>query len=701
MNSNESATNALQLNQQAQFLKGVGPLRAELLEKLGLRTAADLLFFFPSRYEDFTSQASINSLQVDQTAQVVGLVDDIDQTKKDRQHILYVLLKQGEGSGIEGSGFLRGIWFNQEYMLSKFRFGQTVKFKGKVTERGGRLQMNHPEVTWIDDQDAIDDQGMHPVYRLTDGIKQMQMRRIVADVVANYTDLVTEAIPDALREELQLCRIGDAIRWIHAPRNEEQLQSARNRLVFQELLVLQLALSIRRYNIRNRAVAPQLELTAKIRARMMGRLPFELRDSQIAAYEQIAADMGLPYPMNRLLHGEVGSGKTVVAACAMMLAVANGHQAALMAPTEILANQHFRTLSHLLSGSRVNVTLMTGSMGAKQRRETAESISSGEADLVVGTTAVIGAKTSFAKLGLVVIDEQHKFGVRQRALLKQAGFDPHYLVMTATPIPRTITMTLFGDLDVSILESTRAGNTKTYLGSEEQREKWWEFVRKKLNEGRQGYVVAPYVETKKDSAIQSAEDRYEALANGPLEAFRLGVLHGRQSAEEKLDTMRKFANGDLQVLVATGVVEVGIDVPNATVMMIESAERFGLSQLHQLRGRVGRGKHPGFVCAFPTPGRDPEIERLQAFVDVEDGFELARIDLQIRGPGNLLSTKQTGFPPLLIADLVEDEEVLVRTQSVAREIVDNDPNLAQPQHERLRQLVNARYSKVLDLSDVG
>ena len=433
----------------------------------------------------------------------------------------------------------------------------------------------------------------------------------------------------------------------------------------------------------------------------MGRLPFELRDSQIAAYEQIAADMGLPYPMNRLLHGEVGSGKTVVAACAMMLAVANGHQAALMAPTEILANQHFRTLSHLLSGSRVNETLMTGSMGAKQRRETAESISSGEADLVVGTTAVIGAKTSFAKLGLVVIDEQHKFGVRQRALLKQAGFDPHYLVMTATPIPRTITMTLFGDLDVSILESTRAGNTKTYLGSEEQREKWWEFVRKKLNEGRQGYVVAPYVETKKDSAIQSAEDRYEALANGPLEAFRLGVLHGRQSAEEKLDTMRKFANGDLQVLVATGVVEVGIDVPNATVMMIESAERFGLSQLHQLRGRVGRGKHPGFVCAFPTPGRDPEIERLQAFVDVEDGFELARIDLQIRGPGNLLSTKQTGFPPLLIADLVEDEEVLVRTQSVAREIVDNDPNLAQPQHERLRQLVNARYSKVLDLSDVG
>ena len=698
---NDSASNTLKLTQPAQFLKGVGQLRAELLEKLGLRTAADVLFFFPNRYEDFTSQASIDSLQVDQTAQVVGLVDDIDETKKDGQHILYVLIKQGADTGIDGNGYVRGIWFNQEYMLSKFRFGQTVKFQGKVTERGGRLQMSHPQVTWVDDAEAVEEQGMHPVYRLTVGIRQPQMRRIVSDVVANYTDLVAEAIPDSLRADLNLCRIGDAIRWIHAPRDEQQLELARNRLVFQELLVLQLALSMRRYNIRNRGVAPPLELTPKIRARMLGRLPFELRESQLAAYDQIATDMGQTFPMNRLLHGEVGSGKTVVAACSMMLAVANEHQAALMAPTEILANQHYRTLSHLLAGSRVKVALLTGSMGAKQRKEIAESITSGETDLVVGTTAVIGPKTNFAKLGLVVIDEQHKFGVRQRALLKQAGFDPHYLVMTATPIPRTITMTLFGDLDVSILQSTRSGNNKTYLGSDTQRDKWWEFFRKKLSEGRQGYVVAPFVESKQDSAIQSAEDRFEALANGPLEAFRLGLLHGRHSADEKLDTMRQFANGDLQVLVATGVVEVGIDVPNATVMMIESAERFGLSQLHQLRGRVGRGQHPGFVCAFPSPGRDPEIERLQAFVDVEDGFELARIDMQLRGPGNLLSTRQTGFPPLRIADLVEDEDVLVQAQGVAREIIEQDPHLAKPQYDRLRQLVTARYSKVLDLSDVG
>ena len=691
------------LTQPTQFLKGVGPQRAELLEKLGLRTAADLLFFFPTRYEDFTDQVSIADLEVGQAAQVVGVVDDIDETKKDNQHILYVLLKQGQGTDVAGTGYLRGIWFNQDYMLAKFRFGQIVKFCGKVSERGGRLQMMHPQTTWVDDAQKAENQGFHPIYRLTEGISQRQMRRIVESVVEQQANLVAEAIPEELQQQNQLCTIDEAIRQIHAPRNQTELESARRRLVFQELLILQLALSMRRHNIRIRAVAPELEMTPKIRARMLGRLPFELRPSQLTVFDQIADDMGKAYPMNRLLHGEVGSGKTVVAACAMMLAVANSHQAALMAPTEILANQHFQTLSRLLAGSRVRIELVTGSMTAKRRKEVSESIAAGEVDLVIGTTAVIGAKTGFAKLGLVVIDEQHKFGVRQRALLKQAGFDPHYLVMTATPIPRTITMTLFGDLDVSILESGNepGANKKTYLGSEDNREKWWQFFRKKLSEGRQGYVVAPFVDNKNDSAIQSAEDMFEGLTNGPLEAFRLGLLHGRQSAEEKLATMQEFANGDIQVLVATGVVEVGIDVPNATVMTIESAERFGLSQLHQLRGRVGRGQHPGYVCAFPTAGQGSEQERLQAFADVQNGFELAQIDLKLRGPGNLLSTKQTGFPPLRIANLIEDEAILVEAQSVARKVIEQDPNLAQPQHARLRQLVTARYSKVLDLSDVG
>lgn len=691
-----SETGTDQLTQPVQFLKGVGPNRAELLNKIGVRNAADLLFLFPNRYENFTGQSEIAELQVDQIANVIGVVDDIDEQKSDGRHVLYVLLKQP-------SGYLRGIWFNQEYMLSKFRFGQMVQFRGKVAERGGRLQMTHPQVCWIDDLETLPDEHWQPVYPLTEGISQRQMRQIVASVVEQFTDLVIEAIPEEVQSTNHLCDIGKAIRKIHAPKDEEELEQATRRLVFQELLVLQLALSMRRHNVCSRSVAPELEMTPKIKARILGRMPFELRESQRIVLEEIAADMGRPFPMNRLLHGEVGSGKTVVSACAMMLSVAYGYQAALMAPTEILANQHFHTLKKLLSGSRVRIELFTGSLTTKRRREVLAAIEAGNVDLLIGTTAVLSGKVNFAKLGLVVIDEQHKFGVRQRASLKQAGFDPHYLVMSATPIPRTMTMTLFGDLDVSTLRKGTGDVTsvKTYLGSDEKREKWWQFFRKKLNEGRQGYVVAPFVDSKTGSRIQSAEEMFEALSNGPLEAYRLAILHGRQTPDEKRETMNRFASGEVQVLIATGVIEVGIDVPNATVMTIESAERFGLSQLHQLRGRVGRGQHPGFVTAFASAGTPENIERLEAFVQFSDGFEIAQADMRLRGPGNLLSTKQTGFPPLRIADLIRDEAVLVEAQAVARTLIEQDPNLARPEFARLRKLVVSRYGKALDLSDVG
>ena len=337
---------------------------------------------------------------------------------------------------------------------------------------------------------------------------------VSAAVAEQFADVVVEANSRATyRPPFCLCEIGDAIRMIHGPKDEDELQLATRRLVFQELLVLQLALSMRRHNVCSRSIAPELEMTPKIRARILGRLPFELRDSQRNVLEEIASDMGRPIPMNRLLHGEVGSGKTVVSACAMMLAVAHGYQAALMAPTEILANQHFHTLRELLAGSRVRIKLLTGSLPAKERREVLQSLEAAEVDLLIGTTAVLSGKVNFAKLGLVVIDEQHKFGVRQRASLKQAGFDPHYLVMSATPIPRTMTMTLFGDLDVSTLrkETGDAPNVKTYLGDDAKREKWWEFFRKKLNQGRQGYVVAPFVDSKAGSRIQSAEEMFEVF----------------------------------------------------------------------------------------------------------------------------------------------------------------------------------------------
>ena len=682
------------LIQPVQFVRGVGQHRAELLAKLGIRTASDLLFHFPRRYEDFTQQHLISDIELEQVAQVIGVVDDIDEIKKDGRHILYVLLKQNQC-------FLRGIWFNQQYMLQKFRLGQTVQFRGKVFERSGRLQITHPNVTWIDDPEAIELVGLLPVYGLTDGIGQRQMRKMVRSVVDEFGPLLEEAFPDDLQQSTGAFDIKTAIEQIHFPRDHEQLQQSRHRFVFQELLILQLALSMRRFNVRSREIAPALELTPKIKARILNRLPFQLRESQQQAFDEIAADMQRPFPMNRLLHGDVGSGKTVVAACSMMLAIAHQHQSVLMAPTEILAYQHFATLNRLFAGSRVRVALCTGSQIRRERKNLAQRCEAGEVDIIVGTHAVVSADMGFAKLGLEIIDEQHKFGVRQRALLKESGFDPHYLVMTATPIPRTVSMTLFGDLDVSVLVKDSASNVNTYLSNEENRAKWWQFFSKKLREGRQGFVVAPYVDAEDDSPVKSAERMFESLANGPLSDFRLALLHGKQTTEEKQDSMKQFLEGDAQVLVATGVIEVGIDVPNASVMTIESAERFGLSQLHQLRGRVGRGQHPGYVCAFASEQVPLDNERLVAFCNVDDGFELAQIDMQLRGPGNLLSTRQTGFPPLKIADLIRDEEILVQAQAVARQIIEIDSNLGRVEFQRLRKLVISRYGKSLELGDVG
>lgn len=687
-----------QLTQPIQFLKGVGPQRAQLLEKLGLRNAADVLFFFPRAYQDFTELHQITQLESEQLASIVGIVEDIDQTFSGTgKHVLYVMIRQDRQ-------FLRAVWFNQSFLMRKFQIGQRVMLRGKAKLSGGRFQMTHPKITWLEaDQNVEEETQLSPIYRLTDGVNQKQIREIVARTVEQFAGLVQEAFPDELRKQVDVCEIETAIRRIHAPKNQQEVDEARGRLVYQELFILQLALAIRRHRIRTQNVSPSLEMTPKIRSRITGRLPFQLTPSQEQALDKIAHDMGEPHPMNRLLHGEVGSGKTAVAVCAMLLAVAHGNQVTLMAPTEILARQHFQTITEMMLNSRVRMALWTGSLKSAERKKISEQIENGEVDIVVGTQAVVASKLKFHQLGLVVIDEQHKFGVRQRALLKQSGHDPHYLVMTATPIPRTVAMTLFGDLDVSVLERTSGigQQVNTYLGQEANREAWWEFFRKKLREGRQGFIVAPLVDADEESELSSAERMFESLSNGPLSDFRLDVLHGKQSPEQKEAAMGDFVSGKTQVVVATGVIEVGIDVSNATVMTIESAERFGLSQLHQLRGRVSRGHHPGFVCAFAT-SNDPESnERLTAFANSDNGFELAEVDLEIRGPGNLFSTQQSGFPPLMIADLVRDSDVLNRARQDAKKLVEQDPDLEDAKYERLRKLVFARYGKALDLSDVG
>ncbi len=680
-----------------QFLKGVGPARAELLERMGLHTARDVLFLFPRDYQDFSDEREVDQLEEGKLQTVRGEVEDIDfRPIRSGGSILGVSVRSG-------TGHLRALWFHQPFMRDKFQLGQKVVLSGKPKYEGMVWQMTHPRVEVLDAEEDEPRATILPVYPLTEGLLQWQMRKILRAAIDTYASLLDEVFPAAFLESHHLWPLEKALPAIHFPSDQESLEQARRRLVYQELLILQLGLAVRRQQQHDQRRAPALEATAKIDARIRQRFPFELTEGQKQSIAEIARDMAGPMPMNRLLQGDVGSGKTIVAVYAMMLAVAHGYQAALMAPTEVLARQHGQTLKRLLAGSQVRLGQLTGGLTASQRSEVLAKLAAGEIDIVVGTQAIIQEGVSFAKLGLVVIDEQHKFGVRQRASLKQAGEDPHYLVMTATPIPRSMTMTLFGDLDVSTLRDSPPGRQKinTYLANEEQRAKWWDFFRKKLLEGRQGYVITPLVEESDAAEIASIETTYESLANGELEAFRLGLIHGRMTPAEKDAVMDQFRCGEVQVLVSTSVVEVGVDVPNATLMTIEDGHRFGLAQLHQLRGRISRGKHPGFCCVFGDPQTEDSQERLKAFVASTDGFELAEIDFKLRGPGDIFGTKQHGLPPLRIADLLRDQAILEEARGDAQSLVAADPGLANEEHAKLRRMMLVRYGRALDLGDVG
>ncbi|MDA1050817.1 MAG: ATP-dependent DNA helicase RecG [Planctomycetota bacterium] len=697
MNANADKSPAEHLLTPVQFLKGVGPQRAELLERLELRRAVDLLFFFPRSYQDMSELRTVQQLEENVPVSVCGVVEEIDERNTGTgRSMLGVLIRQE-------TQFLRSLWFNQPHMRQKFAVGQRVVLSGKPRLNGLRWEMTHPRVEILAAGEDPPSGRISPMYSLTEGLTQPAMRRIVGSIAESHSDAVEEVFPESFLHEKKLLPITDALRQIHAPDNIERLEHARRRFIYQELLFMQLALGLRRSKLQQEQRSPALPANAKIDARIRRLFPFELTGDQQQAIADISHDMQREYPMNRLLQGDVGSGKTVVAEYAMLLAVAHQHQAALMAPTELLARQHVRTLARDLRESRVRIALLTGSLSAAERRTALERIAAGEIDLIIGTHAIVQADVKFKQLGLVIIDEQHRFGVNQRAALRQAGLDPHYLVMTATPIPRTISMTLFGDLDVSTLKQTPPGRqpVHTYLGEEGQREKWWEFFRKKLREGRQGYVIAPLVDDSPELEIQSVESAYENLANGELEAFRLGVLHGRQSSEEKEALMQAFNAGELQVLVATSVVEVGIDVPNATLMTIEGGERFGLAQLHQLRGRVSRGAYPGYVCVYASANSDGAQQRLQAFSRTTDGFELAESDFQMRGPGNLFSLKQHGLPPFRIADLTRDFAVLEEARADAQQMLDAAPGLDAEELQLLKQRVLLRYGGAMELGDVG
>ncbi|RIK86219.1 MAG: ATP-dependent DNA helicase RecG [Planctomycetota bacterium] len=679
-----------------EYVRGVGPGRAELLQRLGIRTAMHLLFYFPRDYQDLSDERTIANLEEGRSQSVRGVVAEIGASSSGfGRSRVSVLIG-------DDTGHLRATWFNQPFMRDKFRPGQHLLFTAVPRLRGLMWEMSHPQVTFLADEEAPLDAKLLPVYGLTEGLSQYQMRRIVKSAVDEFSGGLEEAFPPALLEHYQLMPLVEAVRAIHAPTDRDQMQRARRRFVFQELFVLQLALSIRRSE--QRALkAYELPATARIDARIRRLLPFELTASQHTAISEIAADMALDRPMNRLLQGDVGSGKTIVALYAMLTCVAHGKQAALMAPTEILVRQHADTLAKLLEASRVRWALLTGGVTRGEREQILADVAAGTIDVVIGTHAVVQEAVQFKQLGLVVVDEQHKFGVRQRSALRQGEVAPHYLVMTATPIPRTLSMTLFGDLDVSTLRMLPSGRqaVNTYLVEPDHEPRWWHFVRERLHEGRQAFVVAPLVDESENVSAPSVAAAFEQLTNGELHAFRLGVLHGRMSSAEKQRTMAEFRSGATQVLVSTSVIEVGIDVPNATVMTVVGADRFGLAQLHQLRGRVGRGSRAGYCGLLLGEVNDAARSRLQAFAASNDGFALAELDFELRGPGDLFGTQQHGLPPLRIANLQTDRETLEEARREAQLLVSDDPGLKHADHARLRQQMLGRYGKALELGDVG
>lgn len=689
------------LEQSVQFVRGVGPARAELLAKLEIFTVEDLLLHLPRDVLDLTHVKPIFELVEGELQTVRGVVVDRDSRLTSTGKTMTAILLQCDG------GYARGVWFNQPWMLQKFQDGQRVLFSAAPKFRQKRWEFSHPRVQFLEEDDTAADGGLIPRYRLTEGLKLHELRRMIQHAVEDAVDLLPDPWPEALRTELQLPRMADAVRQLHQPATMDEYRAGLRRVLYEDLLEFQLGIALRRRYWRRENKAVPLPVTSKIDARIRRLFPFQLTAGQDQAIRDIAGDLGREQAMHRLLQADVGAGKTAVAVYAMLAAVAAGQQAVVMAPTEVLAQQHWQTIERLLAQSRVERRLLTGQLTAAERRETLAGIRSGAVQLVVGTQAIIQKDVEFAKLGLVVIDEQHKFGVMQRAKFASGETTPHVLVMTATPIPRSLCLTQFGDLDLTSIHELPPGRQKVVtsrISGPGAERKVWEFLRGKLAEGRQLYVVCPRVEAELDNETPAlsaaAEQVFRNLSAGELKDFRVGLLHGQLGRDQRADVMERFRAAELDALVATTVIEVGVDVPNATLMVILQAERFGLSQLHQLRGRIGRGRFQGYCFLFSSVDQPDAVKRLATLEASADGFQIAQTDLELRGGGDVLGTRQHGALPLKVADLVRDQELLEEARTKAFELVDSG-RLDRVEFGPLKQRVLERFRQLMDLPVTG
>ena len=673
------------LDSDIKYLKGVGPKRAEYYQKIGVSTVADLLCHYPRSYMDFSSPVSINDAVLDENNIIKGrIVKKLAVARIRKGMTIYKAIMTDDESDITI------VIYNSEFAFNKLIEGNEYLLYGKVTGNLVRREISSPVILEADTNDKI-----QPVYPLTEGLTQSLVRTTVHNALKYLDGEIYETVPKDIAARRGLCSLNFALENIHFPKDFLSLSIAKNRLVFDEFLTL--GLGMLKLKDRSRGKTGCKMEKASLEEFYDG-LPFKLTNAQINAINDCVSDMQRGSPMNRLIQGDVGSGKTAVAAACAFFAYKNGYQTALMAPTEILANQHYKTLSDFLAPFGVSMHLLTGSLTAKKKQEIKESIKSGEVSVIVGTHSLVQESTEFHNLGLVITDEQHRFGVEQRANLSNKGNNPHCMVMSATPIPRTLALMIYGDLDISIINEFPKGRkpVETFAITGKGRERAFGFVAQRLKEGRQAYIVCPMIE-ENDLELQSVKEYADKISRSYFKEYNIGLLHGKLKPKQKDAIMKEFKEGGIDILVSTTVVEVGVDVPNAAVMVIENSERFGLSQLHQLRGRVGRGSEKSYCILITDNPTEECVKRLKIMSKISDGFKISEEDLKIRGPGDFFGSRQHGLPALKIADMAEDTEILKQAQEEARAIIKNDPTLSKPENKRLAELVDKLFSRNIDL----
>ena len=675
-------------------LPGVGEKTAERLASLGLDSFGDLLDHLPRHYIDRRDMRSIAELRMGQEATVIATVrkTKVDRIRGNRTRVIVTIS--------DGSGYIDCIWWNQDWRARTLTEGTEAAFSGKVKSFRGKLQMDSPAYDLLRSSgESVHTGRIVPIYPATERLSATQLRRLQHNAFERLGRL-PDPIPAQVRADRNLLNKDVATRLVHFPDDLDQIPDARRRLVFEELFVLQIGLALRKRHIEEDLRGITHTREGELTKRFVGSLPFRPTNAQQRAMREIAEDMARPRPMHRLLQGDVGSGKTLVAVYAAMVAAQSGTQAAIMAPTEVLAEQHARRIREFCEPVGVNVELLTNAVPQARRRDILMRLGAGDLPLICGTHALISEDVAFHRLGLAVVDEQHRFGLGQRMLLREKGEDPDVLIMTATPIPRTLALTLYGDLDVSVLDELPAGRkpVKTVVVGDDQaaRARAYDIVRDEVSQGRRAFVVCALVDESDSLAARAAVAEAERLRTEVFPDLKVGLLHGQMRNTEKDGVMDEFRRGDISVLIATTVVEVGVDVPDATVMLIENAERFGLSQLHQLRGRIGRGEHGGICILFSEAKTEEARARLDAIASSNDGFVLAEEDLRIRGEGTIFSTRQAGMTDLKVARLVEDFPIVVESREAAFELVGADPKLTRPEHGLLRAEVARRFGEDLD-----